>query len=181
MAFVSRLSDYVGQGVAAQEIAEGMLVTTTISGTRGNLPNVVVAASGTVRPVFVAFVPPDNFARPVNSLQYTATELAVLRSDLNTGWNLNQTDTYTMYRIGLSNLEAPTLVSGMLVQLHRQGTYTLTSGNFISSAQIKVNGALVKVADDGTGKFAYTTNNSVAVGFVEEYDAYRNYLVVTLF
>ena len=181
MAFVSRLSDYVAQGVAGTTILEGLLVTTTVSGVRGTLPNVQLAASGTIRPVFVAFVPPDNFARPVNSLQYTATDLAVLRSDINTGWNLTQTDQYTMHRIGLSNLEAPTAVSGMLVQLHRKGTYTLTSGNWIASDSLKVAGALVKVADDGTGKFALTTDQSVAVGFVEEYDVNRNYLVVSLF
>ncbi len=181
MAFVSRLSDYVGGGVAVVNILEGKLVTVAASGGRelSNLPNVSLAASGTSYPIFVAFAAPDNFPRPVNSLNYTASYTALIRSDINTGWG-NPVDTYTMYREGLSSLEAPTLTSGMLVQLHRGGSYTLTSGCWVDSADIKVNNALVKVADDGTGRFAYTTSASAAIGFVEEYDIKRNYLVVTV-
>lgn len=181
MAFVSRMSDYVGQGVAMENILEGKLVTVTTSGGRdvSNLANVNLAASGVTYPVFVAFAAPDNFPRPVNSLNYTANYLTVLRGDLNTGWG-DPIDQFTMYRVGLSNLEAPTLVSGMFVQLHRGGTFTLTSGCWVDGASIKANGALVKVADDGTGRFDYTASTANAVGFVEEYDSLRNYLVVTL-
>jgi len=180
MAHVSRLSDYVEQGVAQDTILEGRLVTTTISGIRGSLPNVRLAASGTIRPVFMAFVPPDNFARPTNALQYTAGNLQVIRGDVNTGWT-DPVDSYTMYRQGLSTLEAPVSTSGMLVQLHRHGTYTVTSGCWVPNASLLVNNALFRVATDGTGRLEFTTDNSVAVGWVEEYDGNRNYLTVTLF
>jgi len=181
MAFVSRLSDYVAAGVVMQDILEGKLVTVSISGGRdaSNLPNVNLAASGITYGIFVAMAAPDNFPRPVNSLNYTANYLAVMRADINTGWG-NPVDSYTYYREGLSSLEAPVLTSGMLVQLHRGGTYTLTSGCWIDASGIKVNGALVKVADDDTGRFALTTDVTKAVGFVEEYDVKRNYLVVTV-
>jgi hypothetical protein len=179
MAHISRLSDYVAGGVAVVSILEGKLVSMTASGTLGNLPEVEIAASGTVTPVFVAIVPPDNFQRPTISNQYTARGVGLIRGDLNTGWN---TDPYTetYYRKGMSVLEAPTLTSGMLVQLHRRGTVTLTSGCWIDNASAKVNQALLKVADDGTGRFEYTTDRTVAVAYVEEYDISRNYLTVTL-
>jgi len=179
LAHVSRLSDYVRGGVAQDTIWEGSLVTPSTSGIRADLVNVRLAASGTVYPVFVAFAAPTNFPRPVNSLQYTARNTVTIRGDNNTGW-ADPVDTYTMYRTGLSNLEAPVLTSGMLVQLHRGGTYTLTSGNWINTANIRVPGALVKAADDGTGRFQLTTLQSEAIGFVEEFDGKRNYLTVTI-
>lgn len=180
MAHVSRLSDYVAQGVAQNTILEGLLVSTSVSGIKGSLPNVLLAASGVVRPVFMAFVPPDNFPRPIDSRQYTAGNLQVFRSDLNTGW-VDPIENGTYYRQGLSTYEAPTLTSGMLTQLHRQGTYTVTSGCWVANASLLAREAKFKVADDGTGRLQYTTNDSVAVGWVEEYDATRNYLTVTLF
>jgi hypothetical protein len=180
MAHEARLSNYVGQGVAQDTILEGKLVVATTSGIRAELPNVRLAASGVTRPVYVAFAAPDNFPRPVNSLQYTAGNLTTFRGDVNTGW-ADPVDQYTMYRVGLASLENPVLTSGMLVQLHRDGTYTLPSGCWVDVAGIKVREALVKVADDGTGRFQLTTVNSSAVGWVEEYDATRNYLTVTLF
>lgn len=179
MAYTSRLSDYVRGGVAQDTILEGKLVTYSVSGIRGELPNVRLAASGTTYPVFVAMVPPDNFPRPVNANQYTAGHLATIRSDVNTGWG-DPIDQYTFYRVGLSNLEAPVLTSGMLVQLHRGTTVTLTSGCWVDSANIKVNGNRVKVSDDGTGRWQYTALVSESIGFVEEYDPSRNYLTVTI-
>jgi len=183
LAHESRLSDYAGQGVVYESagILEGCLVTATVSGGRvgSDLPNVVLAASGVVYPVYVAFAAPDNFPRPVNSLNYTANFQTTIRSDINTGWG-NPIDTFTMYREGISSLEAPVLASGMLVRILRGGTYTLTSGCWVDSSAIKVNQALVKVADDGTGRFDVTTSQANAVGFVEVYDSARNYLTVTL-
>ena len=179
MAYISRLSDYVRGGVAQDTILEGKLVTISTSGVRANeLPNVRLAASGAF-PVFVAIVPPDDFPRPTNSEMYTATNLGTLRSDTNTGWQ-NPVESYTFYRQGLSTFEAPTLTSGMLVQLHRGGTVTVTSGCWLDSANIKVNGSLVKPATDGTGRFEYTNTRADSIGFVEEYDGKRNYLTVVI-
>lgn len=181
MAYISRLSDHVDGGVAQDTIWEGTFVTISQSGvsTGSSLPAVRIAASGTVYPVFVAIVPPDNFARPTNSLMYTATYTATLRSDVNTGWD-NPVDSYTFYRQGMSTLENPVATSGMLLQLHRGTTVTLTSGNWISSANIKVPGALVKVADDGTGRAQYTTLQSEAIGYIEEYDGAKQYLTIVV-
>lgn len=183
MAHVSRLSDYVGGGVVVHPagIYEGSFVTATVSGGRtlSSLPNVNIAASGTVYPVYVIFAAPDNFPRPVNSLNYTANYQVTIRGDVNTGW-ADPIDQYTMYREGISSLENPLLASGMRVQLHRGGTYTLTSGNYIDVAGIRVKDALIRVAHDGTGRAQLTTVASEAVGFVEEYDATRGYLTITL-
>jgi hypothetical protein len=179
MAHISRLSDYVKGGVAQDTILEGLFVTATVSGIREELPNVRLAASGTTWPVYVAIVPPDNFARPTDSRMYTAGKLLVFRQDVNTGW-ADPVVNATYYPQGLSTYEAPTAVSGMLLQLHRDTTVTLTSGCFIDAAGIRVNDALVKVADDGTGRAQLTTNAAVAVGWVEEYDADRKYLTITV-
>jgi hypothetical protein len=178
MALISHLADYIRGGVAQDTILEGKLGTINQSGILNELPNIRLAASGETN-VFVVTIPPDNFARPTNALQYLATDLAVIRGDVNTGWESDPyTDTY--YRIGKSALEAPTAYSGERVLIARECTVTVTSGCFVDSVGIKVPGSLVKVADDGTGRFATTTDKSASVGFVEEYDATRNYLVVTL-
>ena len=182
MSYVSRQSDFVMGGVAQDTILEGKLVVASTSGvlSASSLPNVRLAASGTVYPVYVAIVPPDNFVRPTNSAMYTAGYNAVVRADVNTGWGNPIDENYTFYRQGKSTLEAPALASGELVQCHRGGTYTLTSGAWIDVAGIKVNQALVKVADDGTGRFQLTTLQADAIGFVEQYDGSKNYLTVTL-
>lgn len=179
MAYISRLSDFVGGGVAQDTITEGCFVTISTSGIRESLPNVRLAASGSVYPVFVAIVPPDNFPRPTNALQYTAGRTTTIRTDLNTGWG-DPKSTWTLYRQGLSTFEEPVATSGMLLQLHRGTTVTLTSGAFIDVAGIRVNSALIKVADDGTGRAQLTTSQTDAVGFVQEYDPYRNYLTIVV-
>lgn len=173
------MSDYVRGGVAGESILEGKLCTITLSGVRAELPVARIATSGTVYPIFVAIAPPDNFQRPTNATQYTAPWYTTIRRDVNTGWG-DPVDSYTLYRQGLSTLEAPTLTSGMLVQLHRGCTVTVTDGCFITGDAIKVPGALVKVADDDTGKFEVTVDTTIAIGYTEEYDSTRNYLTVTL-
>lgn len=179
MAYVSRIGTIVDQGVAQGDIFEGTLVTINASGVRDELPSVRIAASGAY-PVYVVLAAPDNFPRPVNSLNYTANRLAVIRGDVNTGWG-DPVDRYTMYRQGISTLENPLLPSGIRVQLHRgDSTITLTSGNWIDTANIRVPNALLRVANDGTGRFELTTARSEAIGYVREYDAYRNYLTVVV-
>lgn len=180
MAYLARLTENVEQGIAQDTIHEGSWVTMSISGIRGELSNVRLAASGVVYPAFIALVPPDNFARPTNSLMYTATPNATIRSDVNTGWG-NPVDTYTMYRQGPASFEHPVLVSGMLTQLYGDGaTITLTSGNFVDSASIKVPGALIKPADDGSGRTQFANAQAQATGRVREYDATRGYLTIVV-
>lgn len=181
MAYISRLSDHVDGGVAQDSIPEGSWVTISTSGVRAmsELPNVRLAGSGVSYPVFIAMVPPDDFARPTNSLQYTNTYTATIRGDQNTGW-ANPIDAYTFYRQGLSTLESPTLTSGMLVQLHRGTTVSLPSGLYVEVAGIKVPGALVKPADDGSGKTQLTTVQTEATGYVEEWDGKRGYLTIVV-
>jgi hypothetical protein len=179
MAYISRLSDFVGGGVAQDTIVEGCFVSISTSGIRDSLPNVRLAASGTVYPVFVAIVPPDNFPRPVNALQYTAGRTVTIRTDLNTGWGA-PVSTWTLYRQGLSTFEEPIATSGMILQLHRGTTVTLTSGAYVNVAGIQVPGAMIKPADDGTGRAQVTTVQTEAVGFVQEYDGYRGYLTIVV-
>lgn len=180
MAYISRLSENIYGGVAQDTIVEGSWVVPSTSGIRGDLRNVQLAASGTTYPAFIAIVPPDNFGRPTNKLMYTATFQATIRADVNTGWS-DPVDNYTIYRKGLSSFEAPVLASGMLCQLiGDNGTVTLTSGNIVDSANIKVPGALVKPADDGTGRTQYTAVKSEATGYVEQYDATRGYLTIVI-
>lgn len=181
MGHISRLSDYVRGAVAVADIVEGRFISLAQSGVRlgSELPQANLTASGVTYPVYVAFSAPDNFARPTNLLQYRATWQTTINGWSNTGWE-QPIKTYTQYMQGMSTLEEPTIPSGVLIQAHQGGTYTLYSGAFIASASW-ANESLVKVADDGTGRAQYTTVLASAVAKVEEYDASRNALTISLF
>jgi hypothetical protein len=106
---------------------------------------------------------------------YTAGYLAQI--DPNSGY-ADPIYTTTQYQVGKSTLWNPTLKSGELGLAHRGGTYAVPSGTFVDSAPIRVPGALIKV---GAGnKWDVTTDNSVAVGMVEEYNTVNGVLIFSL-
>lgn len=176
MAYQARLSDYVRGGVVVDAtLQEGVPVTLLNSGSLNELPGITAASSGQVHNVFILFEAPDDFPRPTDARMYTARNLAQV--DPNSGY-ADPIETTTQYRVGKSVLWNPTLVSGERALAARGGTYAVPSGAFVNSAGIKVPGALVKV---GTGnKWEVTTDNTNAVGMVEEYNTVNEVLVFSL-
>lgn len=165
MAHVAIGSPFVLQGVAGQDIGEGLAVVQSASGIRGDVPTAMLAASGTTTGVYLAILPPDRFPRPTRQGFFTANyyttgadprlateQDAVIEDD-------------TWYKIGPSLRENPTIPSGWLLQLHRGGVYTVPSGRFVESVNIRVPGAGVGVG--ASGKWQYVASN--AVGEVKLY------------
>ena len=167
MAHVSKMDLHVRPALAGTTIQEGRLVRLVASGLRNDLPTALLAASGTHLNVYVAFVPPDDFSRPTPDFMYTAPWYNTL-SETGT-WGLNE-QTATFRYEGLSTYENPTMVSGMFLQARRGGIYQVPSGCVVDSASIKVVGNLVKVSDDGTGRWEVTTSESSAIGKVVDYN-----------
>lgn len=176
MAHVSRLSDLVRGGVAGESIQEGTAVVMTQSGVRNELPVLMKAGANATGNVFVIMASPDNFARPTLEGMYTAGSTTTIDAQSNTGWS-NPVESLTYYKVGKSTLWNPTIVSGELAQAHRGGTYAVLSGTYVDSADIKVPGNKIAVAADG--QWTYTSGAN-AVGFVEEFDADRTVLYITL-
>lgn len=167
MAHVSKMDLHVRPALAGTTIQEGRLVRLAASGLRNDLPTALLAASGTHLNVYVAFVPPDNFSRPTPNSMYTANWYSTLNQD--SGWGLNeQTDTFRYQ--GLSTYENPTMVSGMTLLARRGGIYEVPSGCVVVGANVKAVGNLVKVSDDGTGRWEYTATESAAIGKVVDYN-----------
>jgi hypothetical protein len=167
MAHEAKLSTNVRAAVAGATIQEGRIVNLTVSGVREDLPTAVLAVSGTRFNTYVAFVPPDNFGRPTPGTLYGSVRTGTLYES--SAWG-NFTETDTFYRTGLSTLENPYLVSGYGLLAKAGGIYTVPSGCVVVSSNLKVVGNLAKVADDGTGRFEYTTTDSLALAKVVDYD-----------
>jgi len=174
MAYMSRLSDYVRSCVAGEAIQEGKPIRLTTSGVRNELPVAMLAQANQVTGVFVAMVPPDDFARPTDSIMYTAGG----KLTVNKWANYNDpVHSRTIYDVGRSALWNPTLASGELTQAHRGCTVALPAGTFTDVTAIRVPGSLIAV---GAGVWVTTTNEAIAVGFVEEYNDANQVLIVTI-
>jgi len=175
MAYVSRLSDYVRGGIAGQDLQEGLPATITNSGSVNELPVALAASTGQVNNVFIAFVPPDDFARPTEAGMYTARNF--VQFDSNKAFT-DPVQTRTYYEQGKSTLWNPTVASGERVLLQRGGTYAVPSGTFNDSATMRTPGTLVRVG--ANGRWDYTTDQAVSVGVVEEYNTANGVLIFTL-
>ncbi len=182
MAQVSRLSDVVKGAIihAAAGLQEGLAVKLTqsgvINGVQQDLPIASGASTNDIN-VYVVMAAPDNFPRPVDSRQYRAAWYnQVGRTD---GSFSDPLETVTRYNIGLSNLYNPVIPSGALAQCHRGGTYKLQNTSFISSAGIKVPGAMIRVGDGS--KWEVTSTVAQAVGEVDNYAPDTDELTITLY
>jgi hypothetical protein len=167
MAHVAKLSLHVRPAVTGEQIQEGRLVRLTASGLRRDLPTALLAASGVHLNVYVAFAPPDDFARPTDTNMYTAPWYSVMKES--DAWGVNKQAGTFLYE-GLSLQDNPIMGSGYLVQAHKGGIYHVPSGCVVDSTEIKVVGNLVKVSDDGTGRWEYTASEAAAIGKVVDYN-----------
>jgi hypothetical protein len=174
MAHVAMGSTHVTGAVAGESIVEGRAVVMGATGLRNDLPSAMLATSGALN-VYVAIVPPDRFPRPTPVSMYTAPDYVTFSQFDQTLGELTTNE--LVYRIGPSLIEQPTAASGWLLQLHKGGAYTLTTGCYIDTAEIRVPGNKVRVGDSA-GRFAYTAATTDAVGSVREYR--DGYLTIVL-
>lgn len=167
MAHEARLALLVRPAVAGVTIREGQLIRLTASGLKDDLPTALLATSGIRLNVYVAMAAPDNFARPTPGAMYRAGRTGTFYENGN--WqDFQETDTF--YYQGLSTYAEPTLVSGYLVRACRDGIFTVPSGVTTDNASLRTVGNLVKVADDNTGRWDYTADESVAIAKVVDWE-----------
>lgn len=177
MAYVSRLADYVRGGVVGEDMLEGTAVKLTTSGTglHNELPVFMKASQNQVGNIGIVFMSVDDFPRPTLEGMYTAPALRTV--NWNQGYS-NPVRTETQYQVGKSLLWNPTLVSGNLALFARGGTFAVPSGVYIMSANIRIPGSMIRVGTGGL--WEYTSTESEAVGFVEEYQPVNDVLIFTL-
>lgn len=176
MAHYSRFPDVALPVTIAEEngIQEGLAVTLSASGVRGTLNGAVIAPANAVGHVFCIFKAPDEFPRPTPEGMYTAQPYTIMNDN-----NYQEpVKTDTLYSVGKSVLWAPFMNKGERAIAARGGTFSIQSGAFVDSVNIRVAGAKVKVGT--SGRWDYTTNATEAVGYVEEYTAENGCLVINL-
>lgn len=181
MAHIARLADYVKGVILMSSMQEGLAIelseSGTVNGFASDLPIARLATSGQTV-VFAVMAAPDDFPRPVDLRQYRAGWYTTLaRSD---GSYSDPLETITRYNIGLSNLYDPTLPSGVIALANRRVTIIVGSSAFNDTAAIRVPGAWLKVADDGSGKWTVTTDKTVRVAFVEQWNSDTSELTISL-
>lgn len=166
MANVRVMSTYIGQAVAGEQYYEGQAIEIQASGIHYDLATAMKADNAT-KNVFVAIVPPDNFPRPTPLGMYLRpdvsgpTDLGSLSADtpgvgvsgVQPMSNLYVDYAYSMY-------ENPVLYSGMAVQVHRGGVYTVPCSLFEGSP---AQGDDLFVAANGN----WDTTGTVKVGLVQ--------------
>ncbi len=162
------------QGVAASTIVEGRAVVVGASGIRNDLPTVSYAAANTTQGVYVAFFPPDDFARPTYADMYTVPGIRSYNL-VDAGLYGDPTFDKMQYLVPRSMWLEPAAYSGELVALHR-GKIGITAGCFVDSADIKVPGAMIAVG--ASGMFTHTNTANHCVGIVDSYQAATGVLYI---
>jgi len=143
MAHVSIYSSFVTQGVAGERFPEGTPVCISASGIHNELPTVMKATASTYQNIFVAIVPPDQYSKPVPYGIYKTPGLDIL--DLGSAVDTVSGGMEPWVTRGLSLAEYPIVESGMLLQLHRGGAYTvhksIVVGDLVIGTPIGVDGS----------------------------------------
>lgn len=184
MAIVALQSKTVFGAVAGEPLYTGraVVIDTTVSGQA--LPFVRLAPANATN-VYVAFIPPDMFARPTPAAMflYTPYVLGITQAydNANIGYHPTQAQPYVIesgqyYMMGPSLLPYAPIPQGWRVQLHRGGAYVIYPDGYVSSTAIRVPGTSVAVA--AQGKFVASTSN--VVGVVIDYDAATQAITVLL-
>lgn len=185
---INRFEDVIGV-VTQADTVEGrfvVLVSNTMGGAFINvdadLPGARVPATAeeAKRAKFCLTWAVDNRQAPL--VNYPSTTW-----DLRGGW-VNSTQgplSTTMWLSHPGNQEGQTIPSGYKSLAYTEGTFTLPSGAYVDSSNIKVPGAAIIVADtasDGAGsagKPKYTATMAAGViGFTEAYDSATGRLTI---
>lgn len=187
---INRFEDVLGV-VTQADTVEGRLVVLTTNAFQGTFINVNADLAGAKVPAtaeeakrakFVLAWAVDNRESPLVNYPSTAFDFR--------GGFVNSTQgplSLTMWLTHPGNQEGTTIPSGYKALAYTEGTFTFPSGAFVDSAQIKVPGAAIIVADtasDGAGeagKPKYTASMAAGViGFTESYDAETGRLTIRI-
>lgn len=179
---INRFEDVIGV-VAQADITEGrfvVLIANALGGAFMNvdddLPGAKVPATAeeAKRAKFCITFAVDNREAPIVDWPQTVF-------DFRGGWVNAEQGPLTGVKMWLThpgNQESQTIPSGYKALGYTEGTFTLPSGQYVDSAEIKVPGAAIIVAntaDDGAdeaGKPKYTATFAAGViGFTEDYQA----------
>lgn len=162
---VSSRSAKIRGVITNSDILEGLAVTLSnsgvVNGLQTDLPIVGLAPSGTRLGVHILGAAPDNFPRPVDLRQYRAGWQVVSDKTVSTGYS-EPLETVTRYNVGMSNLDNPTVPSGIKANAHRGGTYVVPSDCYVDSAGIRVPGSYVEVGSNGKWQYTGLATNAVA-------------------
>jgi len=175
---INKYTDIVGV-VATEAIVEGRMVVITNAGashdfgSRTDLPGIKLPANSTdaAKAKFVSAFALDNRQTPL--LTYPSNTYALRRG----GWDQDaqtpfNTDVYVTHP---GNMSTPqTIPSGELALALDRGVFTVTSGNFVYSADLTpgANLSVCNTEDDGaddSGKLQYDASGTI--GTVEYFDS----------
>ena len=178
---INRFEDVLGV-VAQADVVEGRFVVLVANALGGlfmnvdsDLPGARVPATAeeAKRAKFCVTFAPDNREAPI--IDYPSTVF-----DFRGGWVNSPSGPLTGVKMWLThpgNQEGQTIPSGYHALAYTEGTFTLPSGGYVDSAEIKVPGAAIIVADTSSdsagdaGKPKYTATFAAGViGFTEDYD-----------
>lgn len=180
--------DVIGVQVKA-DIVEGRMVYLSGSGatydfgSRTDLPGALTPATAenAKRSRFIVTWAQDNRALPLYGT-YPSLAINSMRGGWDQATNLPMTS-QTIYTTYPGNQDGVTIPSGTLALAFGKGTYTIPSGAYVASADIRVVGAPVTVAYDagneGKLKYASAWDDSI-VGTVEYYELASDKITVTL-
>lgn len=177
---INRFEDVIGV-VAQADIVEGRFVVLTSNAMGGlfmntdaDLPGAKVPATAeeAKRAKFCITWAVDNREAPI--VDYPGSDFDFRGGFVN---NAQGPLSVKMYLTHPGNQEGLTIPSGYKALGYTEGTFTLPSGAFVDSADIKVPGAAIVIADTSTdgaseaGKPKYTATMAVGViGYTEDYD-----------
>lgn len=186
---INRFEDVIGV-VAQADVVEGrfvVLVANAINGLFMNvdsdLPGAKVPATAeeAKRAKFCITWAVDNREAPI--VDYPGADF-----DFRGGFVNSQAGPLTGVKMWLThpgNQEGQTIPSGYKALAYTEGTFTLPSGAYVDSANIKVPGAALIVADTASdsaadaGKPKYTASMAAGViGFTEAYDSETGKLTI---
>lgn len=186
---INRFEDVIGV-VAQADVVEGRFVVMVANALGGlfmnvdsDLPGAKVPATAeeAKRAKFVITFAVDNREAPIVDWPQTVF-------DFRGGWVNADQGPLTGVKMWLThpgNQESQTIPSGYRALAYTEGTFTLPSGQYVDSAEIKVPGAAIVIADtasDGApsaGKPKYAAAMAVGViGFTEDYDADNGRLTI---
>lgn len=182
---INRFEDVIG-GVTQADIVEGRFVvmtTNTFGGgfmnTDDDLPGFAVpsTAEEAKRAKFCLTWAVDNRQAPL--VNYPGTTF-----DFRGGWVNSESGPLTGLTMWLShpgNQEGQTIPSGYKALGYTEGTFTLPSGHFVDSSDIKVPGCAIMIEHSGADAGKPKAQTSLAVGFIgftEAFDADKYRLTI---
>lgn len=186
---INRFEDVLGV-IPQADIVEGRFVVLTTNGMGGDFINinddlpgakVPATAEEAKRAKFVITWAVDNRQAPIVNYPGTAYDFrgGFVNSPAGPLTGL------TMWLTHPGNQEGQTIPSGFKSLAYTEGTFTLPSGHYVDSVDIKVPGAAIIIADtasDGAseaGKPKYTATMAAGViGFTETYDSATGRLTI---